>query len=238
MQNFNGQVALITGAAGNLGAATAQAFAQAGATLILVDLKSAGLAATQAALKNILGNHLLLPTNLIDPDSVANMQRQALNHFQHIDILVNIAGGFTMGPLLHETTDQDWDFMFNINTRSVFNCCRAIIPAMLQQNNGAIINIAARAALTGQARMAPYCASKAAVVTLTESLAAEHKTAGIRVNCILPSIIDTPQNRAAMPEIDPTNWVTTDALANIILFLASDAANCITGAAIPVYGRS
>jgi NAD(P)-dependent dehydrogenase (short-subunit alcohol dehydrogenase family) len=86
--------------------------------------------------------------------------------------------------------------------------------------------------------MSPYCASKAAVITLTESLAAEHRLTGIRVNCILPSIIDTPQNRTAMPNADYATWVSPTALANVIMFLASDAANCITGAAIPVYGRS
>lgn len=237
MQNFTGQVALITGAAGNLGMEVARAFAQTGASLVLVDLKPEGLAATHAALGGDASNHLSIPTNLIDPDSVANMQRQVREHFHKIDILVNIAGGFTMGPQLHETTDRDWDFMFDLNTRTVFNCCRAIIPVMLQQSRGVIINLSARAALVGQPRMAPYCASKAAVLTLTESLAAEHKDAGIRVNCILPSIIDTPQNRMAMPDADYTAWVTPAALANVILFLASDAAIGITGAAIPVYGR-
>lgn len=237
MQQFTGKVILITGAAGNLGTAVAQAFAQEGATLALVDLNPDSL----SLIKTKLGNDvkcLTIPTNLLDPHSVAAMSQQVIEQFQHIDILANIAGGFTMGPLLHETSDRDWDFMFNLNTKSVFNSCRVVIPFMLQQGSGVIINISARAAITGQPQMAPYCASKAAVITLTESLAAEHRLTGIRANCILPSIIDTPQNRTAMPNADYTAWVSPEALAKVMLFLASDAANCITGAAIPVYGRS
>ena len=149
-----------------------------------------------------------------------------------------IAGGFTMGPPLHETEDKDWNFMMDLNARSVFNCCRAVIPHMLEQGSGRIVNISARAAAEGKARMAPYCASKAAVITLTESLAAEHKFNGINVNCILPGTIDTPQNRNAMPDADYGNWVPTAALADVVLFLASEAARCVTGAAVPVYGRS
>jgi NAD(P)-dependent dehydrogenase (short-subunit alcohol dehydrogenase family) len=237
MYQFSEKVVLITGAAGNLGQAIAQVFANAGASLALVDISPDGLATAKNALNNNV-KCLTIPTDLINPQSVAELVRQTMEQFQHIDILVNVAGGFTMGPPLHETLDRDWDFMFNLNTRTVFNCCRAVIPIMLQQHNGTIINISARAAIVGQPNMSPYCASKAAVITLTESLAAEHRLTGIRVNCILPSIIDTPQNRTAMPNADYATWVSPTALANVIMFLASDAANCITGAAIPVYGRS
>lgn len=236
MQRFDGKVALITGAAGNLGRVVAHAFAQEGASLVLVDLQLAGLQETQATIGGAV-DCLLVPTDLMLPEAVADMISQTLKHFHHIDILANIAGGFTMGPPLHETSDRDWDFMLNLNTRTVFNCCRAVIPSMLQHNRGAIVNVSARAALFGQPRMAPYCAAKAAVITLTESLAAEHRQSKIRVNCVLPSIIDTPQNRTAMPDADPNNWVPPIALAEVILFLASEAASCVTGAAIPVYGR-
>jgi NAD(P)-dependent dehydrogenase (short-subunit alcohol dehydrogenase family) len=128
--------------------------------------------------------------------------------------------------------------MLDLNARTVFNTCRTVIPHMLAQGSGRIINVAARAALEGKAHMAPYCVSKAAVITLTESLAAEHKDRDITVNCILPGTLDTPQNRAAMPDQDHTQWVPPAALADVILFLASDAARCVTGAAVPVYGRS
>ncbi len=155
-----------------------------------------------------------------------------------IDVLANIAGGFAMGPMLHETDAGDWEFMMNLNARSVFYGCKAVIPHMLKQGGGRIISVSARAAKQGKGRMGPYCASKAAVITLTESLAAEHKHNNINVNCILPGTINTPQNRADMPEAGFDKWVPPAALADVIVFLASDAARCITGAAIPVYGQS
>ncbi len=128
--------------------------------------------------------------------------------------------------------------MLNLNARSVFNTCRAVIPGMLTQGGGRIVNVSARAAKEGKAKMAPYCASKAAVITLTESLAAEHKFNNINVKCILPGTVDTPQNRADMPDADHSKWVTPAALADVIAFLASDAARAVTGAAVPVYGQS
>jgi NAD(P)-dependent dehydrogenase (short-subunit alcohol dehydrogenase family) len=128
--------------------------------------------------------------------------------------------------------------MLDLNARTAFNTCRAVVPHLLSGAGGRIINVSARAATQGKARMAPYCVSKAAVITLTESLAAEHKHDGINVNCILPGTVDTPQNRAAMPGQDFDKWVPPAALADVILFLASDAARCVTGAAVPVYGQS
>jgi NAD(P)-dependent dehydrogenase (short-subunit alcohol dehydrogenase family) len=128
--------------------------------------------------------------------------------------------------------------MMDLNARSVFHTCRAVVPHMVRQGSGRIVNVSARAALEGKARMGPYCASKAAVLTLTESLAAEHKLDGVNVNCILPGTIDTPQNRAAMPDADHSRWVAPAALADVIVFLASEASRTVTGAAIPVYGQS
>jgi len=237
MQRFEGKVALVTGAGGNLGGAVAQALADEGAALALVDLQESALHATEAGL-GVGVDTLSVPTNLIQPDSVSDMTHRVLARFKRIDILANIAGGFAMGPPLHETEDKDWDFMMDLNARSVFNCCRAIVPHMLEQGGGRIVNVSARAAAEGKARMAPYSASKAAVITLTESLAAEHKFNNITANCILPGTIDTPQNRDAMPDADYSSWVPPAALADVVLFLASDAARCVSGAAVPVYGRS
>lgn len=234
MSSLDGQVVLITGAAGNLGQASARAFDAAGARVALVDHNPDSLTGLRTELADAAG----FGADLIQPESVAAMVAQVHQHFGRIDVLANVAGGFTMGPAVHETTDRDWDHMLDLNARTVFNTCRAVIPHMLTQGGGRIINVAARAALEGKARMAPYCVSKAAVITLTESLAAEHKDSGINVNCILPGTVDTPQNRAAMPDQDHSKWVPPAALADVILFLASDAARCVTGAAVPVYGRS
>jgi NAD(P)-dependent dehydrogenase (short-subunit alcohol dehydrogenase family) len=236
MNRFDGQVALVTGAAGNLGLALCQALAAQGARVAMVDRNPQTLEAARAALP-ASSDAAIFTADLISPGSVADMVERVSTHFGRVDILANIAGGFTMGPPLHETEDKDWDFMMDLNARTVFNACRAVIPHMIAQGSGRIVNVAARAATEGKAQMAPYCASKAAVITLTESLAAELKDSGINVNCILPGTVDTPQNRAAMPDADVGRWVPPAALADVILFLASNAARCVTGAAVPVYGR-
>lgn len=237
MQNFAGKVAIVTGAAGNLGRAVCLALVAQGARVAMVgrDLQALETARTDLPAGS---GAAAFSVDLIEPDSVADMVERVRAHFGRIDILANIAGGFAMGPPLHETEDRDWDFMLDLNARTVFNSCRAVVPHLLAQGGGKIVNVAARAARQGKGHMAPYCASKAAVITLTESLADEHKDTGINVNCILPGTLDTPQNRAAMPTQDYTRWVPPAALADVILFLASDAARCVTGAAIPVYGRS
>jgi NAD(P)-dependent dehydrogenase (short-subunit alcohol dehydrogenase family) len=237
MLSLAGKVAVVTGAAGNLGRAVAHAFAAHGAGVALVDRDAAVLAAVQSELPAGSAS-AIFAADLLKPDAVAELAGRIVEHFGRVDILANIAGGFTMGPPLHETSDHVWDFMLDINARSVFHSCRALVPALLQQPGGRIINVSARAAIEGKAHMIPYCASKAAVITLTEGLAAELKDAGVNVNCVLPGTLDTPQNRAAMPDQDFSRWVPLAALADVILFLASDASRCVTGAAIPVYGRS
>lgn len=237
MQSFEGKIAIVTGAAGNLGRAVCRAFSGAGARVAMVDRNQAALDAARAELAHGSAS-AAFAADLIDPQSVADMVERVVAHFGRVDILANVAGGFTMGPALHETDDRDWDFMMDLNARSVFNTCRRVIPAMLGNGGGRIVNVSARAAEQGKGRMGPYCASKAAVLTLTESLAAENKFSNINVNCILPGTIDTPQNRAAMPDAEFAKWVPPAALADVVRFLASDAARCITGAAIPVYGQS
>jgi NAD(P)-dependent dehydrogenase (short-subunit alcohol dehydrogenase family) len=237
MSEFDGKVVMVTGAAGNLGAGLAARFAALGSRLALLDRSAERLERARDEL-DLPSSTVLLPSDLTAADSVAAAVEKAVTKLGGIDVLANIAGGFTMGPPLHETPDSDWDLMMALNVRSVFNTCRAVIPHMLRQGSGRIVNVSARAALEGKARMGPYCASKAAVLTLTESLAAEHRLDGINVNCILPGTIDTPQNRAAMPDADHSRWVPAAALADVIVFLASEASRAVTGAAIPVYGQS
>jgi NAD(P)-dependent dehydrogenase (short-subunit alcohol dehydrogenase family) len=237
MYQFSDKVALLTGAAGSLGSTVAGLFHEAGAKLALADLSGERLKqvfAQWAGLEEVL----LIPTDLTNPESVHTMATKTVQHFGRIDILANIAGGFLMGPKVHETPIKDWDFMLNMNARTMFLVSRAVIPNMLKQREGRIISVSARAAKEGKAKMGPYCVSKAAVITLTETLAAEYKQDNITVNCILPGTIDTPQNRSDMPDADYSKWVPTTDLASVILFLASAAACSVTGAAIPVYGQS
>ncbi|RKT43304.1 SDR family oxidoreductase [Thiocapsa rosea] len=237
MQEFSGKTVVVTGAAGNLGRATALAFARRGARLALIDLNADALQSAQNDLPAGCES-AIFATDVLDGPAVAAMIAGVTDRFGAVHVLANIAGGFAMGPTIEETTDAQWDSLMDLNLRSVFNCCRAAIPRIPDGSDGRIVNISARAAVRGAGHMGPYCVSKAAVITLTESLAEELKQRGITVNCVLPGTLDTPQNRAAMPDADHDTWVPLDALADVILFLASDAARCVTGAAVPVYGRS
>ena len=237
MHQLDGKVVIVTGAAGNLGRAVAAAFAAQGARLALLGRSHEALASALADLPAGTEAHPF-PVDLLDPAAVGTVIDAIALRFGRIDVLANLAGGFAMGPALHETSDRDWDFMLDLNVRTVFHCCRSAIPHLLAGGGGRIINVSARAATRGVGRMGPYCVSKAAVATLTESLSDELKDHGINVNCVMPGTLDTPQNRAAMPDLDPEAWVPLAALADAILFLASDASRAVTGAAIPVYGRS
>jgi NAD(P)-dependent dehydrogenase (short-subunit alcohol dehydrogenase family) len=169
---------------------------------------------------------------------VAGIVQQTLDAYSRIDILVNTAGGIRAGTRLHETPVEQWEFMLNLNARSVFLMSRAVIPHMLERRQGKIVSVAARAALKGTARHGAYIASKAAVIRLTETMSAELKGNGINVNCVLPGTMDTPANRAETPDADFSKWVQPASVAGVILFLATPAAADIHGAAIPVYGRS
>ncbi len=237
MNEFHQRIVVVTGASGNLGRAVAQAFARHGAHIALLDRNTAGCEALIADLSG-QASARVFEVDLIDPASTEKAIADVVGAYGGIDVLANIAGGFTMGPLIQDTPDKDWDFMLNLNARSVFHTCRAVIPVMLDNGGGRIVNVSARAAQQGKGRMGPYCASKAAVITLTETLAAENKFDNINVNCILPGTIDTPQNRTDMPDADFSKWVPPAALADVVVFLSSDAARCVSGAAVPVYGQS
>ena len=219
---------MLTGAAGNLARAVAAAFVDS--SLVLLDLKRGALEDND--------KQIFVETDLLNAQSVQAAVDKALQRFKRIDVLCNIAGGFRMGSPVHETTDKDWDFMFNVNARTVLNMSRAVVPAMLKAGGGKIVNIGAFAAQKGAAQMGAYVASKGAVIRLTETMAAELRDKNINVNCVLPTIIDTPENRKAMPDADPKRWVAAEDLAKVIAFLASDAARAIHGAALPVTGLS
>jgi NAD(P)-dependent dehydrogenase (short-subunit alcohol dehydrogenase family) len=233
--DFNNRTVLITGAAGNLGRAVAAHFAERGAKLVLLERS---LDILQSAFGAGHEGQMLLAADLLDAQQVRAAVLSAYERFGSIDVVCNLAGGFRMGPLVHETPDDDLDFLFDINVRSMLHVVRAAVPYMLEAGQGKIVNIGANSAQKGVAQMGGYCAAKAAVARLTESLAAELREQGINVNCVLPSIIDTPENRAAMPDVDPARWVAPAALADTIAFLASDAARAIHGAALPVVGLS
>lgn len=231
--SFAGKTCLVTGAAGNLGRAVAAAFSDAGAFLVLVDVDHAAL---RAAYGQEDERKLLAQVDLLDARSVAQAVTAAATRFARIDVLCNVAGGFRAGQPVHETSDEIWGLMLDLNAKSVINTARAVVPGMIAARQGKIVNIAAAAGLAGRENMGAYSAAKSAVIRLTESMSAELRDKGINVNCILPSIIDTPQNRSAMPKADPRRWVAPEALADVVLFLSSERARAIHGAAIPVVG--
>jgi NAD(P)-dependent dehydrogenase (short-subunit alcohol dehydrogenase family) len=238
MFDFAGRVALVAGAGGNLGSAVANAFRAAGARTVLVERDAQRLQQVFPELKGSPDHVLAGGVDLMAPGGLDAVVAQAVERFGRIDILVNAVGGFRAGQPMHETPMETWDLLLDLNLRTTLVAARAVVPAMLTQRYGKIVTVAARAALAGAANMAAYSASKGAVVRLTESLAAELKGDGINVNCVLPGTLDTAQNREDRPDADFSTWVPLDAVADVILFLASDAARAVHGAAVPVYGLS
>ena len=223
---------LITGAAGQLGQAVAARFRQDGLRLILADRN-------EQALEQVFGerdNEILLPVDLLKREQVASEIAWAQSRFGSIDVCCHIAGGFRMGEAVHTTSDDTWHFLMDLNAKALLHVAAAVIPGMCQQQRGSFVTVGAGAALKGGAHMGAYSASKSALIRLTEAMSAELKHQGINVNCVLPSIIDTPDNRAAMPDADPAQWVKPQALAEVIAFLTSDGASAVHGAAIPVCG--
>jgi NAD(P)-dependent dehydrogenase (short-subunit alcohol dehydrogenase family) len=236
MLDFQERIVIVTGAAGNLGQAVSRAFLSAGAHAVLADHRPDRLPALYPSLVDS-PDHVLAPSvDQTEPAPVQGMVDRAFERFGRIDVLVNTVGGYQGGTAVHETPIDDWEYVLDLNARTAFVISRAVVPPMLGQGYGKIVHIGSRGALQGGARAAAYSAAKSAVVRLTESLSREVKRQGINVNCVLPGTIDTPENRKDMPDADHSRWVAPEALADVIMFLASDAARAIHGAAIPVYG--
>lgn len=226
---------IVTGAAGNLGRAVVQAFAAQGASLVLLNRHPERLA-------DLFGpdgeQQLSIGVDLLVQSEVDRAMQRAVERFGRVHVLCNLSGGFRMGSPVHETSDDDLTFLFDINVRTLVHTVRAVVPHMLASGGGRIVNVAAFAAQRGGANMGAYSAAKSAVIRLTEAMAAELREHNINVNCVLPTVIDTPENRAAMPNADPARWVAPRDLAAAIVFLASEDARAIHGAAIPVTGLS
>ena len=221
-----GRVLVITGAFGVLGSAVARAAAGQGARLGLIDFAKDGPAPDGAL---VLGG-----VDLADPAQAARAMDAVAAKFGGIDALLNIAGGFVWQTVA-DGDAKAWDRMFTLNLKTALNATKAALPFLIEAK-GAIVSVGANAALSAGAGMGAYTASKAGIHKLTESLAQEMK-GKVRVNAVLPSIIDTPQNRKDMPKTDPSIWVKPNELAKAMLFLASDDASAITGALVPIVGR-
>jgi NAD(P)-dependent dehydrogenase (short-subunit alcohol dehydrogenase family) len=226
---------IVTGAAGNLGRATAARLANEGVNLVCVDRTAEALNAmvqTLPANANVL---TFASADLSSPAVAQAMVEAAVDSFGGVDALINTVGGFATGPVSNDALDQ-WDLMMNLNARVALITSIAVLPAMQAARYGRIVHIAAAPGLKAGANQAAYAASKAAVLRLTESIAAEHRANRITANCILPGTIDTPQNRAAMPDAKVSDWVSPDSIARLIAFLVSAEAAVVSGAAIPATG--
>lgn len=236
MLTLKNKVVLITGTTGALGNATANVFARANAKLALTGRSQKKLESLQPAFSNT--DCFIKTADLTSEQDTQQLVDNVIEHYGRIDVLLNVAGGFDMGKRVHELSTDDFNKMFNMNFISTLNTCKKVIPHMLKQGEGKIVNVSARAASEGKGKMAPYCISKNAVITLTESLAAEHKSNDININCVLPGTIDTPTNRNDMPNADFSTWVPTEDIANTILYLSSELSTSVKGAMVPVYGKS
>lgn len=238
MFDLQRKVVVITGATGNLGRAAAGRFREAGARTVLVDRESGRLPRLFPELERSEDHLLAGGVDLADATSVGAMAERAVERFGAVDALFHTVGGFAAGKPVHEEDVGLWERMLALNLRTALLASRAVVPHMLRRGRGRIVHTAARPAFASPAGFAPYAASKSAVLRLAESLSEELKGSGINVNCVVPSIIDTPDNRKAMPKADHEAWVEPEAVADVAVFLVSDAARRVTGAAIPVYGRS
>jgi NAD(P)-dependent dehydrogenase (short-subunit alcohol dehydrogenase family) len=236
---LKGKVAIVSGAGGTLGTAVVRRLAVEGVRLVLIDRNEAALTQLVSTLGLAESDTALGGIDLTQPAEVDRFLEEVIARFGRIDVLINIAGGFVFSGPVHQMKLEDLDAMFAVNVKTAWTLSAAAARRMVaNKTEGRIINIGARAGLQGPAGMAAYSASKSAVLRLTESMAAELLENRITVNAVLPSTIDTPPNRKAMPNADYRRWVSPDSLADVIAFLASDAARDISGAAIPVYGRA
>jgi NAD(P)-dependent dehydrogenase (short-subunit alcohol dehydrogenase family) len=229
---FANKVIIVTGAAGNVGSALAKLLASRGARVAAVDTVRDRLEAVTGALEGS-GHLALWEYDLTDAAASVALVAKVQATCGRLDGVGTTVGGFAMAKLSDAGLDQ-WDAMFNLNVKTTWNIYRAAVPAIRQSGGGALVGIGSAAGLRGSAEMAAYSATKSAVMRLTESLADELRGDRIRVNAVLPTTIDTPQNRAAMPGADRSRWVQPSEVVEAMSFLLSDAASGITGALLQV----
>lgn len=231
--DFSGQVALVTGAAGNVGAAIADELAARGARLALADADAAGLSAVAARLPATAAALQLPGLDLRREDDAQHAVAAAVERFGQIDVLANTVGSFRMGRIDGDAVEQ-WRVLIELNAFSALVLCKAAGPAMARRRYGRMLHVAAGAAVRGGEEMSAYSASKAALVRIVEAAAEEFRSAGVTANCIAPSTIDTPQNRAAMPGADTSQWIAPSEIARAAAALLSPEAGAVTGAFIPL----
>jgi NAD(P)-dependent dehydrogenase (short-subunit alcohol dehydrogenase family) len=238
--DLRGRVALVTGGAGGLGQAVSIAFAASGASVvILASERQRAVAEALAATTTARGERMTCVTcDVLEEDQVRAAVEGVVTQQQRLDVALNLVGGYAGGQPVTALDLATWQRMLDLNLRSALLVSKHAGSVMAAQGEGCIINVSSRGARSGRKQAAAYAVAKSGIITLTEVQAEELRDHGVRVNCIVPSIIDTPANRAAMPQADYSRWPQPDEVARVLLFLASDDAKLISGAAIPVYGRA
>ena len=235
---FSNQVVLVAGGTGGLGQAVSLAFLQAGARVVVTYRKEAEFAALKRAAGAGTSSLSGYEVDVTDYAAAGKLVDTVLAENRRLDAMVITVGGYAGGLKLWEMDTKVFDQMLALNLRAGYALSRAAIPAMLKQGHGALVNVSSKAAFDHAAGASAYAASKAAALALMDSLAADVKGTGVRVNSVLPSIMDTEANRKAMPGADFARWPKTEDVAKVILFLCSDDAKVVHGAAVPVYGDS
>jgi len=218
---------LITGASGGLGASVVEQFLSAGAQVTGV-ARSLSEGRVKASRLRWIAADLTLAAECVG----------VVTEAEPVDVLVHLMGGFAGGNSVQATDDETWDRMMNLNLRSAFYMIRAVLPGMIKRKRGRIVAVGSRTGAEPAATLSAYGASKAALISLIQTVALEEKRNGITANIVLPSVIDTPANRSAMPSADYSNWVRPESIAKLLAWLASEEASDVNGAAIPIYGRA
>jgi NAD(P)-dependent dehydrogenase (short-subunit alcohol dehydrogenase family) len=238
MINYSGKIVLVTGAAGNLGGAVAEAFLKAGGAVVGLDHRSGRLNGKYSSVDSEGKLYPFEGVDLTDRQAIITLAKRVRDQVGLVDVIVNTVGGFAYGDRVYELEQETLKKMFNLNVNTFLNTSAGFVPHLLERGGGKVITVGSRSGLSGSAKTGAYAAAKSALLRLTESMAEELKGENIQVNCVLPSTIDTPENRQEMSKADFSKWVSLENLAQTILFLASSSADDITGIGLPVYGRT
>ncbi|HET7149582.1 MAG TPA: SDR family NAD(P)-dependent oxidoreductase [Candidatus Nitrosopolaris sp.] len=233
--DFTNKIVLVTGGTGALGRTVSDAFISCGAKVVSScfsdrDIEDLGKE-SRSALE-------LIKADVTKEQEVEKVISSIISRYGRIHVLVNVVGGYLGGKSASELDEKEWDLMMNLNLKSAFLISKHVVRQMVSSQYGKIMHVSSRTGLKSSGFDSAYAASKSGLIRLVESLSEEVKESNINVNCIMPSVIDTEANRRAMPTADSSKWLKPRDLANVVLFLCSDEANVITGAAIPTYGMA
>jgi NAD(P)-dependent dehydrogenase (short-subunit alcohol dehydrogenase family) len=235
---LDGRTAIVTGGTGGLGHAVTRALLEDGAHCVITHSPNTTSAEVDAAFGGQGFSYVAMRADVTDVESVGEVVRHLLEERGRIDILAHLVGGYLGGKSVQDTAIEEWRKMIDLNLTSAFVCFRAVLPAMIARNYGRIIGVSSRSAVRISEGVAGYAAAKAALLTLISTVAEENHTTNITANAVLPSIIDTPANRAAMPHAKYERWPTPEQIADVVRFLASEKSALVSGAAIPVFGHA